>query len=345
MKIPIRNVYYLLLYAWDQIRPGEHPEVREEGLTHLHDLFASVLADVAGRLVARGLDRGYVPLAEVVAGVRGKLDLDATLKRNLLANARTQCSFDELRYDVLHNQILKATLRALLALDLDQRVRSHVARVYRKMDVVSDVRITRRDFGRVQLHRNNRGYDLALRLCQLIHDNLMVEPGTGRARFRDFRRDEQQMGALFERFVLNFFRLEQEHFRASSPWIAWHEAWGSAMDLQRLPVMRTDVVLESPDLCIIIDTKFYSEALQSRYGGEKVRSGHLYQILSYVENRAAGAGSQPPHEGMLLYPVVDRAFAFDYRLNGRKIRIRSLNLDQEWSQIRSDLLALVNAPG
>jgi 5-methylcytosine-specific restriction enzyme subunit McrC len=341
VKIPIRNVYYLLLYAWDQIRPGEHPEVREEGLTHLHDLFASVLADITGRLVARGLDRGYVPLEETVEGVRGKLDLDTTFKRNLLANARTHCRFDELQYDVLHNQILKATLRALLALHLDRRVRAHVARVYRKMDLVGDVRITRRDFGRVQLHRNNRGYDLALRLCQLIYDNLMIEPGTGRARFRDFRRDEQQMGALFERFVYNFFRLEQERFEVSSPWIAWHEAWGSEMDLQRLPIMRTDVVLEAPDRCIILDTKFYAEALQSRFGKETVRSGHLYQILAYVENRAAAAAKHPLHEAMLLYPVVGRAFSFDYRLNGHSIRVRSLDLNQDWSQIRSDLLGLV----
>ena len=341
MKIPIRNVYYLLLYAWDKIRPGEHPEVREEGLTHLHDLFASVLADIVGRLVARGLDRGYIALEDEVAGVRGKLDLDMTLKRHLLASAKTHCQFDELRYDILHNQIIKATLRLLLSLELDKRVRGHVARVYRKMDRVADVRITRRDFGRVQLHRNNRGYDLALRLCFLIHENLMVEPGTGRARFRDFRGDERQMGALFERFVFNFYHLEQDEYKVSNPHIDWHGKQGSPANLLRLPVMRTDVVLTSVERRIVLDTKFYADALSGRFGAEKVRSDHLYQVLTYVHNLAARDGESPPHEGMLLYPVVERPFAMDYHLNGRRMSIRSLNLDQEWSGIRADLLALV----
>ena len=31
-------------------------------------------------------------------------------------------------------------------------------------------------------------------------------------------------------------------------------------------------------------------------------------------NRAAGHDNEPPHEGRLLYPVIDEAFAFDYRI-------------------------------
>jgi hypothetical protein len=43
---------------------------------------------------------------------------------------------------------------------------------------------------------------------------------------------------------------------------------------------------------------------------------------------------------MLLYPAVDDAFAFHYRLNGRRVAIRSVNFDQAWAQIHKDLLAI-----
>src|SRR5690606_11553422 len=120
-----------------------------------------VLAGSVARLISRGLDRQYLEVEEVIGGIRGKLDLAATLKRNHLANARTHCRFDELQYDVLHNQILKSTLRALLGLDLDAELRARVRRLHQKMDLVADTAISRRDFGRVQLHRNNHTYHFA----------------------------------------------------------------------------------------------------------------------------------------------------------------------------------------
>jgi 5-methylcytosine-specific restriction endonuclease McrBC regulatory subunit McrC len=39
--------------------------------------------------------------------------------------------------------------------------------------------------------------------------------------------------------------------------------------------MRTDVVLEAEDRCLILDTKFYAEALKGRFEQKKVDSGHL----------------------------------------------------------------------
>lgn len=344
MNVPVRNVYYLLLYAWDHLGNGEEVSVAGREYTRIQDLFAHVLAETAARLLARGLDRGYLLQDEPVRGVRGKVDLATTLKRGLLAGSQTHCRFDELRHDVLHNRILKATMRGLLRAEVDAGIASRLRRLYQKLDAVADIRVTARDFGRVQIHRNNRLYDFALRLCRLVHDNLRVEPGSGHTRFHDFRADERRMGALFEEFVRGFFRREQDRFRVSSPHVAWHDAHGSDGDLRRLPVMRTDVVLEAPDRRVVLETKFYAEPLASRHGAKKVRSAHLYQILAYVDNLAAHCGHRPPHEGMLLYPVVNEAFAFNYVLNGHRISVRSLDLDQPWERIHRDLLELVAEP-
>jgi 5-methylcytosine-specific restriction enzyme subunit McrC len=332
VKIPIRNVYWLLLYAWDHLGAGEEASLAAEEPRHLHDLFASALADTVSRLRARGLDRGYVEVEETLAGVRGRMDLGTTLKRGLLASVRTHCIVDELRHDVLHNRILKATLRSLLPLELDEEVRARVGRQVRALNTVADVRISRRDFGRVQLHRNNRVYDFALRLCRLIHDNLIVDPATGDACFRDFRSDERRMGALFEAFIYRFYRREQQQFRVSRPHVAWYDACGSEQALSLLPQMRTDVVLRSPERRIIVETKFYANPLAGRFGGKKLRSAHLYQLLAY--------STGPRYEGMLLYPVVNESLALDYRLNGHWLMVRTINLDQPWVGIRGDLLRL-----
>lgn len=342
MRIPVRNVYFLLLYAWDRIGEAEERFVDEADYTRLQDLFGHVLADAVARLLARGLERDYVAVGAEVPGVRGRLDPSVTMKRALRPRARTYCEFDELLYDVLPNRILKATLRSLLRVELHERVHSRIHRLYAKMDAVSNVSITTRDFGLVRLHRNNRSYKFALRLCRLIHDNLMISEATGRARFRDFRKDDRQMAALFESFVFHFFRREQSRFRVSRPRIAWHDAQGSGTDLEWLPQMQTDMVLEATDRRIILDTKYYTKAFQRSFQKHKVRSSHLYQVFAYVENRDANEPDGLPHEGMLLYPVVGDAFSFDYRLKGHKLAMRSIDLDQPWHRIHSDLLRVIS---
>jgi len=51
-----------------------------------------------------------------------------------------------------------------------------------------------------------------------------------------------------------------------------------------LPLMRTDIHLESANSRTIIDTKYYSETLQLHHGKNSLRSENLYQLVSYLKN-------------------------------------------------------------
>jgi 5-methylcytosine-specific restriction enzyme subunit McrC len=340
MSVPVANVYYMLLYAWRLIREREPTDVTQAGYTELQDLFAHVLADTVTDLLGRGLDRGYVTRAEPVRGIRGRLELVDTLKRNTLAVGQAHCRFDELEYDVLHNRILKATLRKLLETPLHQDNKHRILRLYQKLDVVADVEIAAHDFRRVQLHRNNAAYEYALRLCELIHDNLMVDEKTGRTRFREYRETEQGMGRLFEEFVRAFFHRHLEGFRiAPQRELPWAGS-GSGSDMDRLPRMITDIVLESADRRIILDTKFYSQSFAGSGRRRRIISEHLYQVLTYPHNRDAHVPG-PPHEGMLLYPVIRDQFSFQYTLLGHRFTVCSLDLNQPWQSIHDDLLGIL----
>ena len=342
MKIPVRNIYYLLCYAWGHVREGETVDVGSEEFGGLVDLFAKVLNEGVARLVSRGLDRDYLAVHEDIRGLKGKLDLATTVKRHLLLNGKTHCAFDELSYDVPQNRILKATLRQLtFVTGLDPRERRRAERLYRKLDAVSDVRVTASLFRTVQIHRNNRFYSFLLHLCRIIHENLLVNEEEGTAQFRDFREDEQKMGLVFEQFVKTFCERETD-YRVSAPRIDWFGAEGSERDLRHLPGMKTDIVLRSPERTVILDTKFYRSPLDTRYGVERAKSGHLYQIFAYVTNWAVAASADEPEpEGWLLYAAVDGDFDYRFELMGRRIRVCSIDLAQEWREIERDLKGLV----
>ena len=108
--------------------------------------------------------------------------------------------------------------------------------------------------------------------------------------------------------------------------------------------MQTDIVLQSVERAVVIDTKYYAEALvKNRFGGRKVRSDHLYQIFSYLSNYTLGQFPREKVHGMLLYPSVSTEVNLRYELHGHPVAVRSLNLGQPWPAITSDLLALLPA--
>ena len=54
------------------------------------------------------------------------------------------------------------------------------------------------------------------------------------------------------------------------------------MDRALIPVMTADVILKSPERRIIMDTKYYRDALAPGRGSgtDKLKSGNLYQLLA-----------------------------------------------------------------
>lgn len=343
-KIPIANIYYLLCYAWSHVDERDVVRLEElEGLKRVHDLLGKVLAEGTFRLIRRGIDRGYREVREDLAGIRGKIAVGETAKRALRARSQVTCDFEELSHDVLHNRILRSTLRSLLRLpDLDSAVRARVRNAYTKLDGVSVVRLSRWLFQQVQLDRNRRYYRFLLSVCHLIHEQLLVDEQSGEARFTDF--SEERMEKLYEDFIIEFYRREQDRYRVNHQGrrIEWVNEGTADDQRSRIPRMEADVILEGSDRRIIMDAKFYREALQSQYGGKpKMRSDHLYQLLAYLRNREATETPGPKHEGMLLYPVVDAQVAADLRLEGFPIRARSIDLAQDWRDIHDDMLALI----
>src|SRR5580704_13197375 len=111
--IPVRNLYYLFLYAWDRFSEGRQVDVGSDTSPDLPNLLARVLVSGVRRQFGRGLDKGYVDVIDELAFPRGKFLLPDTIKRGSLASGRAVCQFDELSVDTLQNRILRAAVRRL----------------------------------------------------------------------------------------------------------------------------------------------------------------------------------------------------------------------------------------
>jgi len=341
--VPIKNIYYIFCYAWQRFDIGQEVSAQSEDSPDILDLFAKVLINATKSILKRGLDREYIAYSEELQGIRGKIAFGETVKKNLLQKMQAHCVLDELSHDNLQNQILKSSLLRLYRLkELNKSLRDEACSLARKITSVSEIRIKSSDFSRISIHRNNAYYDLAMKICELINDNLLPDQSGIGSKFSNFLNDENKMGLVFEDFVRNFYALEQNLYSVRSEEIRWDMAADDNEHLAYLPSMQTDISLSSPNRKIIIDTKFYRETLQNYMGSEKIHSGHLFQLSAYLDNVIVSEQQKENLEGILLYPTTGKQLNLKYDKRGHKITIYTVDLNREWPEIKRDLLELVH---
>jgi 5-methylcytosine-specific restriction enzyme subunit McrC len=342
VSIPVRNIYYLLLYSWGHIQPGVMQAVGRDESPDLPNLLAKILLDGVQQILRRGLDRGYVTETEDTRSPRGKILLNEIVKRQTLLRGAAVCEFDELTSDILHNRILKRTLLKLAASsDVKRHLRRDLAGSAKRMPQVKTVPLNAGIFHRVQLSRNTAQYAFLMRVCELIfHTQIPDEKGTG-GRFHDLFDDETRMAHIFEDFLRNFYRMELDGFTSGAEIMPWAAKSSSDEDMALLPVMKTDITLRGRNRTIIADAKYYKEALAGGRYSSKLRSAHLYQLSTYLAHEALRA-PETVLSGMLIYPAVGQRMRHQYDLLGHSVMIASVDLSAEWPEIHDELLGLVS---
>ena len=338
--IKIQNVYYMLAYAFSVLREQGYRDLATEEFPNTADLCAAILVKGISSQVKRGLARDYVPRSETLSTVRGKINVAETVRRQTLRSLQVVCNYDEFTIDSQLNRILKAAMLLLLKANIEAKRKRELRSLLVYFAGVAEIDPRRIDWN-VHYERNNRSYRMLVAVCWLVVKGLLQTQQDGRTRMMDFL-DEQRMHRLYEKFVLEYYRAEHPELNASAPQIPWalDESDGSL-----LPVMQTDVTLTKGAKVLIIDTKYYSRALQQYFDAYTIRSAHLYQIFTYVKNKEAALADVAGHEvsGMLLYAKTDEELAPDntYLMGGNRISVRTLDLGQDFSVIKEQLDGVV----
>ncbi len=348
--IPIQNLYYLLCYAWDLAEQRDKIKVDAEHCNTYPDLFAKLLVAGCQRLFRYGIYHEYVNVEEERYGVKGKLDVSKSIKSNHWKEGRIHCNYDEYSDDVLINQIIYATLRRLLSYDdLEDVNHKAVRSVYLQFPQVSWINLSKEDFEKVNITRNNRFYGLLVHICKLIYESLLPdEHSKGKYHFLDFSKD--RLNAIFEKFLFNFYkkeyRKEEDVERSHINFLM--TPVGEETE-NHLPTMITDVTMTNrkSKRKIILDAKYYVQTLVSRPeegSKEHIRREHISQIMSYVLNQE---DDSLPYtlstNGILVYPKVQKPIfdTYRYRNTDHYIRVCTIDLNKDWKEIDKKLREII----
>ncbi|MYL54641.1 hypothetical protein GLW08_15000 [Pontibacillus yanchengensis] len=345
-KIPIKNIYYMLCYAWNVLDQSERVNTGSEKFDNIYNLLGSVYINGVNSLLKQGLNRYYKVQKKATSSLRGKMKIGDSIKQHTFSQGRMVCEYENFEENIILNQIVKKTINILLkSPNLNVELKQQLSKQRQYFREVEDIRLSLSLFQSLRYNRNNYHYRMLMNVSELIYMGLVSTETDNDMIFLDFIRD-QQMAKLYEKFVLNFYRyhLDGSRYRIHSPKIKWNvDESVTEQSLSLLPNMKTDIVIEDKwtQRQLIMDTKFYSETLVSSNHSdiEKVRTGHLYQIYAYIMN------SDFPGRvnGMLLYPTVNEEVDAKFPMSGdQNIWIRTLDLSVDWEEVKGRLLEFVD---
>ncbi|MGP3707887.1 5-methylcytosine-specific restriction endonuclease system specificity protein McrC [Gordonia paraffinivorans] len=346
-RIPVRNLWVLMLYASRlyQTQEGLRSSDIEDNPDELINLVAEVLVTAVERRLNRSLGRDYQERHAVLSRVRGRIDTLTTESRALLAQGRIACRFDELTVDNLRNRLvvtaLDAAARNVQMIELVRRAQALIA-------TLAQYGVSRRPLGRravatVTVGRNDQEDAEAVDAAKLMLEMAIATESAGSRTVRDPDRDAATVRRLYEQAVRGFYQavLPPEWRVANGE---THRRWPISEATPGLPgilpVMRTDIELETMGRRIIVETKFANALKPGQYGDLRLARNHLFQLYAYVQSQHELDELAASSEGVLLYPTVGQHIDESATIQGHRYRFLTVDLTGSTRDIRETLLSV-----
>ncbi len=349
-RIPVRNLWLLMLYASEFFRQINHGKVAiEDNPDDIPDLIAEILAHLVERRLMRNLSYGYQSQSAVLGRVRGHIEFLHTERHQLLARGLVACRFDNLTVNTPRNCFVRTALDAIAKI-VHRPVLAHRCRALAsslKRIGVTGEKPSRAELSVDQFGHHDTHEQLMIEVARLAYDlSLPTEtPGGKLLALPD--REITWVRRLYEKAIAGFYNV----VLSESGWhihpgkiIEWFIEDKTSGIEKILPSMKIDVVLDhyGKGQRIIIDTKFTSIITHGWYREDTLRSGYIYQIYSYLRSQEGSDDPLSDHAaGLLLHPSIDNMVDETVVIQGHAIRFATVDLSASASEIRKQLLQVV----
>ena len=349
-RIPVRNLWLLMLYASDLFRHIDSSKVSvEDNPDDIPDLVAEILSRQVERRIKRNLSYGYQSQEAVLGRMRGRINLLYTERHQLLNRGKVACRFDELTVDTARNRFVRAALEVVSKIvrrdGLAHRCRS-LAVSLRRMGVTGE-RPGRVEVSVDRFGRRDADDQPMVSAAHLAFDLALPTEAAGAKTLSLPDREITWIRKLYEKGVAGFYDvvLSGQGWRVDAgKTISWLIERRSPGIDKILPSMQTDIILYCAGAArrIVIDTKFNSVVMPGWHRKETLRSRYVYQIYAYLRSQECNRDPVAANAlGLLLHPSVGEMVNESVVIQGHEIRFATVDLGATAKEIRAQLLQVL----
>lgn len=314
-KVPIKNIFGMFEYAYN-LKSFKFLE----GIIHcdsINDFYSQLAYLFCQKVLERcrkGLYRNYIHKSEQLTYLRGRLDIQETLKNPW--NVKLRCHYEEQTTDVIENQILAWTVYVMGRSSLcSKKVSPTVRRAFHALQGFVKLRVcSPEDCIGINYNRLNQDYELLHNLCRLFLDNSVPTHETGEYIALPFLVD---MARLYELFIAEWLKVNLPQ--------GWIIKYQERINIAKSLYFKTDLVVYESLTHIprfIIDTKYKNT--------NSVSSDDVVQVIAY-------AVSKNCKEAILLYPT-SLKHPLDEYVGDIRVRSLTFSLDDDFEHAGNTFL-------
>ena len=353
MSIPVRNIWWLMLYASDLGKDATRSNLGSEDLPdEIPDLVAEILAKAVEQRQKRQLTTAFLPREAVLNRVRGRIDHLTTSRQQLLAKGQVACRFEELSIDSPRNRYVCAALdtigRLVSTPELAHRCRG-LAHGLRLRGVVG-APPTRQQISNERFGRHDQADRPMLAAARLAMDLALPTEEAGSNALMDPKRCEHWLRRLYEKAIGGFYRhhLDEDQWLVNTgKQLSWPIDKASTGIAEVFPSMRTDIVLDhrNQHQRLVIETKFTNVLGRGWYREQSLKSGYVYQLYAYLRSQVGrGDVRADQASGLLLHPAINGDFDESVVIQGHQMRFATVDLTCSQREIQERLMGLLREP-
>jgi 5-methylcytosine-specific restriction enzyme subunit McrC len=352
-EIPIRNIWFFLLYASDLYRQLEKTQrvSLEESPDELPDLIAEMIIRAVKKKVKKNLTTNYEIINRVQSRVRGKINIADTYTHRLMDRGQVSCRYTHLTANTPRNCFFRSALEHLSSVvtrkDLSRSCRS-LARQFIMLGITGPTP-SRAALSKERIGRNDASDALLLSLARLAFELRLPTQQGGRTNLHYPDITIRRFRTIFEKGIAGFYAtiLDSDNWKVTAgKKMSWQIDSISNGMKEILPSMKSDIQLDhkSTGRRIIIDTKSNSLLVNGWYRDKSIRNGYLYQIYTYLRSQEDANDPISLHaEGLLLHPAITTTFDEYVDIQGHRIRFLAVDFSRTIQEIRNQLLQVIQS--
>lgn len=318
------NLFYMLSFLKDEscfhYDSDRIIEIKEGA--NFFDILGKMFLNELQVISKRGFYKSYLVKEENLKFFKGKLIINENIKNAISKNTHFYCSYRDLTFNNLENQILLRTITLLIPLiRFNEKTKKELLRYENLLkDTISLVNLVPEDCNKIQYSRLNEYYNTIIQFSKVILQNYFIRSSLkGESRGFNFI---VNMNKVYEDFISTIIEeivVEEEELKE---FIVERQEIFNNLVKERKIITRPDIILRKKgpkdDYPIIIDTKYKMDRSNADY----------YQVIAYALAIPTAKAC------FLIYPESEKNLediltidTFDLENKRPEIKIYSINID------------------